>query len=89
MTKISKSKALEFIQNSKGRFFTVIFTKNNGQKRVMNCQYMKDQKVNSFGLIKVKETKLLKSEKVDEWIKSFSINKLEILKINKQTYKIN
>ena len=50
---------------------------------------MKDQKANPFGLIKVKEIRLLKSEKKDSWIKSFSLNKLKELKINKTHYKIN
>ena len=89
MAKISKTAALEMIKNSKGKFFTVKFLKNNGKERILNCQYMKDQKSNDFGLVKVKEVSKLKNEKIDSWIKSFSINKLQEIRINKQTYTIN
>ena len=88
MTKISKTAALELIRNSKGRFFTVTFTKSNGQKRTINCQYMSGQKETGLGIVKVKETKLLKSERVDEWVKSFKIDRLEEVKINKTHYQI-
>lgn len=33
---ISKTKAVEMITASKGRFFTVTFTKKNGEERTMN-----------------------------------------------------
>jgi hypothetical protein len=47
-SKISRKKALELMQNNKGRFFTATFIKKDkngkaGEERTINCQYIKDQ----------------------------------------------
>ena len=36
--KISKAKAKDLINASKGKFFSVAFTKKNGELREMNCR---------------------------------------------------
>lgn len=41
--RISRSKAIDMIENSAGHFFTVTFTKKDGSHRVMNCQYSKQR----------------------------------------------
>lgn len=88
MTKISKSKALELLKGSSGRFITILFTKANRKERLLNCTWVKDQKDNGLGVYIVRETKLLKSEKKDAWIKSFNVNNLKEIRVNKQSYKI-
>lgn len=37
MSKISRTEAVELINNTKGRIFTVQFTKKKGEERIMNC----------------------------------------------------
>ena len=40
---VSKNKAKELINTSKGKIFGVTFTKKNGDDRVMKCTLMSDQ----------------------------------------------
>jgi hypothetical protein len=88
MKKISKTEALKLLKESKGRFFTIFFTKSNNQERKINGTWIKDQKEKGLGNYIVRETKLLRSVKKDEWVKSFNINRLKTLKINKTEYKV-
>lgn len=53
--RISRSNALNLMKNSKGRFFTVIFTKKDGTSREINCQYLKDQSDSELGYVKVQK----------------------------------
>lgn len=96
--KISRTKALDLIQNSKGRFIKVIFTKKkDGKERVMNAQYTKDLGVSPLGQVRVKEASLLKQFKKEgtlanipskSVIRSFNINNLKALGIGGETYKV-
>lgn len=38
MTTMDRSKALEFINSTDGKFFTATFRKKNNERRVMNCR---------------------------------------------------
>lgn len=60
ITKISKTTALDLIKNTKGRFFTAVFTKKDGTLRTINCQYRKGQPTSEFGYVQVSESGLLK-----------------------------
>lgn len=42
MTKISRTKAVKLINNTKGKFFTVTYRKNNGDLRMINGNFKKD-----------------------------------------------
>lgn len=95
---ISRTKALDLIQNSKGHFFKVVFTKKkDGKERTMNAQYVKGQGTSALGLVKVKESSLMKKLKQTgdintipskSVIRSFNINNLKSLGIGGQLYKV-
>lgn len=59
---ISKTKALELMQNNKGHFFTATFIAKKGE-RTINCQYLKDQAHSNLGYVKVKEAIKAKAAK--------------------------
>lgn len=86
--KISRKKALELMENSKGRFFTVEFVKQDGSLRLLNGQYVKDQKKSALGYILMKESSKLKAN-VKEPIRNVNIQTLKALKISGQVYKVN
>ncbi len=57
---ISKSKALDMMKNSKGKFFTVEFIKKeDGSLRKMNCQFVS---LSPLGYVLVKEASKLKTK---------------------------
>lgn len=95
---ISKAKALDLIQNSKGHFFKAVFIKKkDGKERTLNGQYVKGQTVSPLGLVRVKESSLMKKLKKTgdintipskSVIRSFNINNLKTLGIAGQNYKI-
>jgi len=82
---ISKTKAIELMENNKGHFFTVVFEKKDKTTRKMNCQYLKDQGNSKLGYIKVKEPIALK--KGENAIRNVNIQTLKELYIGKQAYK--
>lgn len=84
---ISHAKALELMENNKGQFFTAIFKKKDQSLRTMNCQYLKDQKPDRLGYIKVKETKLIRNGESNV-VRSVNLQTLEELQIGKVTYKL-
>lgn len=96
--RISRTKALELIKNSRGHFFKAVFTKKkDGKERVLNAQYTKDLGVSPLGLVRVKEASLLKQFKKEgtlanipskSVIRSFNINNLKALGIGGETYKV-
>lgn len=53
---ISRTKAINLIKESKGRFFTVEFFKQDGTVRIMNGQVKKSSFQDSLGYIKVRES---------------------------------
>lgn len=52
MKSINKAKATEMIESSKGKFFTVTFTKKNKSLKTINCNWKKGNK-NSLGYLTV------------------------------------
>ena len=53
---ISRTKAVELIKQTKGSFFTVCFTKKNGEERVLNGNVKVSDFQDALGYIKVKES---------------------------------
>jgi predicted metalloenzyme YecM len=77
--RISRTKALEIIQNTNGRFFGVTFTKKDGTQRSMSCKINKDNKPTPFGYILV-QTK--------ESPKSLNLQTISEIRANKTLYKV-
>lgn len=82
---MSRTSALEAMQNSKGRFFTVVFTTRGGATRTMNCQYLKDQGNSRLGYVKVREVCKIKT---DECIRNVNLQTLSEYRSAGNTYKI-
>ena len=78
--RISRSKAVELIQNSKGRFFTVTFKKKNGERRMLNGNVNSKRFQNKLGYI------LFNSSK--KGMKSINPRTIESLNIEKVEYVI-
>lgn len=83
---ISKTKAIELMENNRGHFFTAVFTKKNGDDRKINCQYLKDQEASKLGYIKVRELNKLKDK--EQSIRQINVQTLKSLKINGVVYKV-
>lgn len=84
----SKTRAHALITSAGGSFFTVNFIKKNGESRVMNCQYLKGQKISVLGYVKVKETKLMRTDP-ENAIREINLQTVKSLKIKGVTYTIN
>lgn len=78
---ISKSKAVELIQNSKGRFFTVDFVKKDNSQRTINCNYKIPSKPSKLGYIMVYSMK-------DKGYKNINPQTIKNLTINNINYKV-
>jgi hypothetical protein len=92
--RISKTKALDLLKNSKGHFFTAVFLKKDGSERTINGQYLKDQDNSPLGFVKVKESSKLKQAKNTpsgvrkDVIRQINVQTLRSLKIGGQLYKV-
>ena len=86
--KISRTNALDLMLNNKGRFFTAEFINKEGDRRVMNCQLVKDQKQAKLGYVKVREASLMRSSTPEKAIRNVNIQTLEGLKIGGVLYKV-
>ena len=90
--RISRSKALDIIDNLKGKRFTAIFTKKDGTERTINGSVMPTVDGSKLGYITVKEASILKRNKKlgtnDNAVKQINLQTLKSLKANGQTYKI-
>lgn len=80
MNKIGKEKAVELINNSKGRFITVTFKKKDNTIRSMNCIRITKNK-DSLGYIAVYDVQKKKYRKVNS-------QTITSLTLNKKSYKI-
>ena len=59
MNQISKTKAVELIKNSKGRFFTVTFKKNEDNSlRTINGTFSAKSQNNDLGYLTINERKV-------------------------------
>ena len=86
-TRISRSKALDLIKNSNGKFFTVTFIKKDGTRRVMNGQHTSDMGTSSLGYINVKDITAVR-RKESATIKSVNLQTIETIRLGKTTYKV-
>lgn len=84
--KLSKKKALEYMSNNKGHFFTAVFVDKEGKDRKINCQYLKDQKQSPLGYVLVRECNKLR--KGEDAIKSVNLQSLKELHIAGIKYKL-
>ncbi len=85
-TRISRKKALELIKGNKGYFFTAIFTKQDGTERILNGQYLKNQKDNQLGYVLVRESRKMKIG--EPAIRNINLQTLKKLKIRGSQYTI-
>lgn len=79
--RISRTKALEIIKNTNGKFFSVKFEKKNGDDRLMGVQYVKGTKPDPLGYVLLKDLKAKKS-------KSVNLQTLSEIKTNNILYKV-
>ena len=79
--RIGRTKALEIIENTNGKFFSVRFIKQNGDERLMACQYVKGTKRSPLGYVLLKDIKAGKS-------KSVNLQTLSEVKTNNTIYKV-
>lgn len=79
--KIGRHKALEIIQNTNGKFFSVRFEKKNGDNRLMGVQYIKGTKPDPLGYVLLKDLKAKKT-------KSVNLQTLSEIKTNNILYKV-
>jgi hypothetical protein len=86
--RISRTKALDVIQNSNGKFFTVTFTKKDGSQRVMNGQHTSDMGISPLGYILVKDITALRKKEVTT-IKSVNLQTIKSIKLNNTLFKID
>lgn len=76
MTKISRTAAVDLIKSSKGRFFSVTFTKNDGTQRTLNGNVKSKDLLDSMGYVKFKSSKEGHKLINPRTIKSVKINKV-------------
>jgi len=86
--RISKTKALEVIENSNGRFFTVSFTKKDGKNRVLNGQYTSDMGKSPLGYVLVRDITAVRRKDV-KTIKNVNLQTLEWIKSGNTIYKVD
>jgi hypothetical protein len=82
MTKtISKTTAVELIKSTKGRFFTVTFTKSNGNKRMINGNYKNTPSNGNLGYLRVYSMK-------DKGYRNVNSQTITGLTYNGMTYRV-
>lgn len=80
-SKISRTNALDLMQNSRGSFFTAVVTKKDNSKRSINGQYIKGQKANPLGYVKVREV-------AKKAIRHVNLQTIQELRIGGKTFKV-
>ena len=86
--KISRTKALDLIQNSNGKFFTVTFIKKDGSRRVLNGQYTPDMGVSPLGYVLVKDISAVRRKEV-KTVKNVNLQTIESITLNNILSKID
>lgn len=84
-SRISKTDALSLMQNSKGRFFTAVFTKKNGKTRAINGQYCKDQSLAEQGYIHMQ----IPGKANPDRIRNVNVQTLSALYMSGRVLKVN
>lgn len=78
--RITRTKAVEAIENSKGRFFTTTFTTKAGNERTINCNFKKGN-VTKLGHLRVNSIQ-------DKGLRSVDPRTISKLVINNQIFKV-
>ena len=88
MKKINKDTAKRYIYETNGKFFSAVFTKKNGDKRLMNCRTKVKKYIKGVGLrFKPQDKGLMTVFDLTKGEYRFlNLNTLERLKINGQKY---
>lgn len=86
-SRISRTKALEIIQNSNGKFFTVTFIKKDGSRRIMNGQHTSNMSTSALGYINVKDISAVRRKEVST-VKSVNLQTIESITLNNVVYKV-
>ena len=88
MKKINKDTAKRYIYETNGKFFSAVFTKKNGDKRLMNCRTKVKKYIKGVGLrFKPQDKGLMTVFDLTKGEYRFlNLNTLESLKINGQKY---
>lgn len=87
LPRLSRTKALQLMKDNKGRFFTAVFTKKDGEVRKINAQYVPDQDLSNLGYVKVREASKLKTNPSDS-IRQINLQTLKTLKVGGVEYQI-
>ena len=90
MKRIDRDTAKKYIYESNGKIFSAVFTKKNGEKRLMNCRTKVHKYVKGVGLsFKPQDKGLMTVFDLQKGEYRFiNLNTLEELKINGQEYYI-
>ena len=90
MKTITRDKAKKYIYNTNGKIFSAVFTKKDGQKRLMNCRLKVKKYVNGVGRkFKPEDRGLIGVFDLQKDQHRFiNLNTLETLKISGIEYKI-
>ncbi len=77
-TKLSRSKIVDLMRDSGGKFMTILWKKTNGETRLMNCKVKKGTSLTKLGYLPVTETATKITKSVDpRTIISLKVNKVE------------
>jgi len=88
--KIDRDTAKKYIYESNGKIFSAVFTKKNGEKRLMNCRTKVHRYVNGKGLsFKPQDKGLMTVFDLQKGEYRFiNLNTLKELKINGEEYQV-
>ena len=86
-SRISRTKALELIENNKQYIFSATFTKKDGTERKVTARYLANQGRSSLGYVKV--TDMAKAKNYENSVVQINLQTLKGLKIAGKTYKVN
>lgn len=84
---ISRTKAIDIIQGSGGKFFSVKFTKKDGSLREMSCQYSKDSTPSPLGYVTVKDLVATRNNLTSEY-RNINLQTLQEIKLSNVIYKV-
>lgn len=79
--KTNKTTAVQLIQNSKGKFFTVTFVKKNGTTRTINGNYKQPKNPNPLGYLNVYSMS-------DKGYRNINPTTIKSVSINNTTYTV-
>ena len=90
MKTIDRDTAKQYIYKTNGKIFSAVFTKKNGEKRLMGCRLGVSKYVKGVGLkFKPEEKSLIGVfDMVKRSYRFISLNTLEKLKINGHVYNV-